>query len=212
MAGRELAVAAGGVETCLEAVEGYLAHHRVQAVLDLPGEESELFLRAGLGQQPLEDQPLAEDGGGLGQGQGRIRQQGPEGRAKALVHGVAKLVGQGQDVPSLAHVVHEDIGMVGRDDRVGIGPGLLAGPRPGVDPGLLEHVPGAVGEPGGEVAEAGLDHLPGRGVPVPMVQCVAPEPLRLEPVIAVRQPRIGLPHGGDERLDHLGLDPVREMA
>ena len=28
----------------------------------------------------------------------------------------------------------------------------------------------------------------------------------------MRQPRIGRPHGGDQRIDHLALDPVRQMA
>ena len=45
-----------------------------------------------------------------------------------------------------------------------------------------------------------------------MLEPVLAEPLRLEAIVAVRQARIGLAHGGDERLDDLGLDPVREVA
>jgi len=37
------------------------------------------------------------------------------------------------------------------------------------------------------------------------------EPFGLELVIAVREARIGGPHGGDQRIDHLALDAVGEM-
>ena len=51
-----------------------------------------------------------------------------------------------------------------------------------------------------------------RRIAVPMVELVLAEPLRLQGVVAVRQARIGLAHGGDHRLHHLALDPVRQMA
>ena len=39
-----------------------------------------------------------------------------------------------------------------------------------------------------------------------------PNHLRLQRVIAVRQARIGLAHRRDQRLHHLALDPVGQMA
>ena len=109
------------MEPGLEPVEGHLPDDGVQAVLDLPGQQAPPLRRPCLRQEALEDQPLAEDGGGLRQGQGRVRQQGAQRGAEALVDSVAQLMGQGQDIPALAHVVQEDIGMVRRDHRVGIG-------------------------------------------------------------------------------------------
>ena len=44
-----------------------------------------------------------------------------------------------------------------------------------------------------------------------MGEALAAEPARLERVIAVRQPRIGVAHGRHQRLHHLALDPVGEM-
>ena len=39
-----------------------------------------------------------------------------------------------------------------------------------------------------------------------------PSQLRLHRVIAVRQARIGVAHGGGQRIDHLALDAVGEVA
>ncbi len=51
-----------------------------------------------------------------------------------------------------------------------------------------------------------------RRVAVPILQRRHAEPLGLELVIAMRQARIGLPHRRDQRVDHLVLDIVREIA
>ncbi len=77
----------------------------------LPASSRAVRSFGGLGQQALEHQALAEDRGGLGQGQRRVGQQGAQRRAQGLVHGVAQLVGQGQHVAPLAHVVHEHVGV-----------------------------------------------------------------------------------------------------
>ena len=45
-----------------------------------------------------------------------------------------------------------------------------------------------------------------------MLQRVLAEPFGLQPVIAVREARIGGPHRGDQRIDHLALDAIGEMA
>ena len=44
-----------------------------------------------------------------------------------------------------------------------------------------------------------------------MLELVLAEPARLQRVIAVRQPRIGVAHRRDQRIDHLRLDAVRKM-
>ena len=45
-----------------------------------------------------------------------------------------------------------------------------------------------------------------------MVELVLAEPFRLQLVIAVGEARIGLLHGGHQRIHHLALDPVRQVA
>ena len=60
-------------------------------------------------------------------------------------------------------------------------------------------------------ADGARRHLRQRRVAVPVRQPLLAEPSRLERIIAVRQPRIGGAHGGDQRVDHFALDPVGEM-
>ena len=103
-------------------------------VLDLAGQQAATLGGRRLGQQLLEHQALAEDRGGLGQRQRRVGQQGAQRLAQGLVDGVAQLVGQGQHVAPLAHVVHEHVGVAVGGDRMGVGAGLLAGAGPRVDP------------------------------------------------------------------------------
>ena len=50
-----------------------------------------------------------------------------------------------------------------------------------------------------------------RRVAVPVRQALLAEPLRLQRIIAMRQPRIGGAHRRHQRIDHFGLDAVREM-
>ncbi len=50
-----------------------------------------------------------------------------------------------------------------------------------------------------------------RRIAVPMFQRGLAEPFCLEPVVAMREARIGAAHGGDQRIDDLALDPVGEM-
>ena len=64
----------------LELVEGDLADHRVQHVLDLAGQHQTAAGRVGLGiQQRAEGQHLAEHAGRLGQGQRRAGASGSPG-------------------------------------------------------------------------------------------------------------------------------------
>ena len=73
--GRELAGAAFLVHAPLEGTEGDLAHHRVEHVLDLAGQHHPAALRLALAvEQGAEGELLAEDRGGLGQGQRGLRQ------------------------------------------------------------------------------------------------------------------------------------------
>ena len=224
LVGRQLALAPGVVEAGLELVEGDLAHHAVEAILDLAGQQRLAVGGRGLGQQPLEHQSLAEDRGGLGQGQRRVGQQGAERAAQGLVHRVPQLVGQGQHVTSLAHVVHEHIGVPGRRDRVAIGAGLLAGPRAGVDPGLGEEGSGLVGELRGQGLEAlqhhglGLPPVVGarrggieRGVAVPVVEGLAAHGLRLGGIIAMAGRGVAFDHRLGHGVHRLGVDLVGDV-
>ena len=55
-------------------------------------------------------------------------------------------------------------------------------------------------------------HVGQRRIPVPVGERVAAEPSGLQLVVAVRQTRVGVLHGGDQRVDDLALDAVRQMA
>ena len=51
-----------------------------------------------------------------------------------------------------------------------------------------------------------------RRVAVPMLELRLAEPARLQRVVAMRQPRIGAGHRRRQRVDHLALDPIGEVA
>ncbi len=137
--GRQLALAALVVEPGLELVEGDLAHHRVQHVLDLAGDEDAPALGVLLpGEQRAEGQHLAEDRGRLGQGQRRVGEQRALRARQHLMHAMAQLMGQGHHIAGAAVVVQQDIGMGARRDRMGEGAGRLARARRGIDPALVE--------------------------------------------------------------------------
>ena len=69
------------MKPCLKAVEGDLAHYRIEAILDPPRQKHPALLWVGIGKKLFKDQALTKDRGGLGQGQGRIGQQGPARRS-----------------------------------------------------------------------------------------------------------------------------------
>ena len=108
---------------------------------------------------------------------------------------------------------------------MGEGARRLAGAQRRVDPGVLEKTPADLGQGLGE-SGVGVEHgaarlVPGdqavlvlgqRRVAVPIGQRLDPEPLGLEPVVAVREARIGGAHGRDQGPDHLVLDEVLEIA
>ncbi len=213
------------MEAGLEAVEGDLAHDGVEAVLDLARQQGLALLAFRLGQEAFEDQALAEDRGGLGQGQRGVGQQGALRRGQRLVHGVAQFVGQGQDVAALAHEVKEHIGVAVGGDRVGIGPGLLAGARAGVDPGLGEEHLGRLGELGRQAGVAlqhdGLGLFPAiaaglgagqGGVAVPMVQHLAAHDLGLEAIVAVADGGVAFHHRRLQRRHRFRVHLVGQVA
>ena len=51
-----------------------------------------------------------------------------------------------------------------------------------------------------------------RRVAVPEVERFDVEPTRLQPIVAMRQARIGLSHGGHERIDDVAFDAVGEVT
>ena len=108
---------------------------------------------------------------------------------------------------------------------VGEGAGCLARTEAGVDPGVVEKAPADVGELGREGAVGGQHDIAGlvpgdgavvvlreRRVAVPVIELVLPQPGRLVGVVAVREPGMGLAHGVDQGLHHLGLDLVGQVA
>ena len=104
------------------------------------------------------------------------------------------------------------------------GAGRLARPRRRVDPAPVEEAAGDRRHLRREAAIGGehrlarlvpgncaVDRLRQRRVAVPELQPLLAEPARLQRVVAVRQPRIGVAHRRDQRVDHLRLDAIREM-
>ena len=138
---------------------------------------------------------------------------------------VAELVRQRHDVARLAEVIDQDVRVRRRRRRMGEGARRLAGPRRRVDPALVEEAPRDVGHARRKAA-IGVEHrvarrAPGedaarrvgqRRVAIPMLELRLAEPARLERVIAMRKARIGVGHRRRQRVDHLALDPIGEMA
>ncbi len=141
------------------------------------------------------------------------------------MHRVAQLVGQGQHIAPLAHIVEEHVGVFVGGHRMRIGARRLAAAGPGVDPRILEKGARLVGEGGRQLLERvqhqGLGLLPRvaarlglieGGVAVPIVQLLAAERLGLQGVIAVRQARIVLHHRLFQGVDRLGVNLIGQVA
>ena len=213
------------MEARLEAVEGDLADHGVDPILDLPREKPLALGLSGVGQQLLEHQALAEDRGGLGQGQRRVGQQGAQRRAECLVHSVAQLMGQGQHVAPLAHIVHEDVGVPLGIHRVRIGARLFARPGPRIDPRVGKEGLGRVGELGREGGKAvqhhGLCLIPTVGarlcgiqrrIAIPLVEVGPAHGLGFQPIVAMADAFVAFHHRGLEGRHGVGVDLVGDMS
>ena len=226
LVGGEFALAAFRVQLALEGIEGDLAHHRVQHVLDLRGQHgAPLGFVGGARQQGPERQHFAKHRCGFSQRQRRGRHQRAIGRRQHLMHAVAELVGERHHVARLALVIHQHIGMGRGHGGMCESARRLAGANGGVDPALVEEAARNVSHFRGEIA-IGAEHRVARlnpsvgfgghigewRVAVPMVQLLHAEPLGFQLVIAVRQPRMRRLHGGDQRIDHFALDAVRQVA
>ncbi len=74
---RQFALDPRGMEPGLKPVESDLAHHRIEAILNPPHQKHAAFLWVGISKKLFKDETLTKDRGGLGQGQGRVGQQGP---------------------------------------------------------------------------------------------------------------------------------------
>ena len=218
----QFALGAGGMQLAFEIIEGDLAHDRVDHVLDLAGQKRlALGLVGGSGQQRAEGQHLAKDRGRLGQRQRSRGQKLALTGGHALVDAVAQLMRQRHHVARLAQIVQQHIGMHRRHRRMRECAGGLAGFHAGINPALVKEGLGQFGQfrrkAGIGVQHRGAGLGPGdqarglgrqRGVAVPDLQLVETQPFGLEPVIAMREPRIGGGHRVPERLDHFGLDMV----
>ena len=224
--GRHLALFALAMNLEFEIVEGGLAHHRVQHVLDLPRQHDAPAGNVGLiGEQRPKRQHLAEYGCGLGQGQRRIRQQMSPGRGENLVDAVAEFMRERHDVARLALVVEQDIGMRARHRGMGKGARFLARADPGVDPAAIEEFPRRrfhLGREGPIRAEHLIARLVPRGLPVvvlgqgrvavPISEPLDAEPAGLERVVAVRKLRVGTLDRRDQGVHHLVLDEIGKVA
>ncbi len=138
---------------------------------------------------------------------------------------VTELVRQCHHIARLALVVQQQIGVRARHRRVGKGARRLAGPQRRIDPPPGEKTPadrshlgreGAVGRQHGLLrfrpGNRALLLFGQRCVAVPERQFLDPEPMRLQPVIAVRQSWIALAHRRDQRIDDLVLDKICQIA
>ena len=226
LVGGQLRLLAGIVHPALELDEGDLPHHGVERVLDLAGQQDPALHRIALGrEQRAEGQLLAEHRGGLGERQRRRRHQRPLPAGQHLVHAVAQLVRERHDVARAPLVVHQHVGVHARHGRMAERAGILARPQGGVDPALAEEALEDRREPRREAA-IGVEHddlgiRPGdplvavlgqRRVAIPVLEMVEPEPARLQRVVAVRQAGIGVADRRDQRVDHLVLDVIGEVA
>ena len=108
---------------------------------------------------------------------------------------------------------------------MGEGPWRLARPHRRIDPALVEKAPGysrklwrkfAISlqhRVAGAVPREHFGHRFWQGrIAVPVFQLLLAKPFGFQPVIAVRQARIGGRHRADQRIDDLRLHPVRQVA
>ena len=181
-------------------------------------------LSRGAIEQRAEGQHLAEDARRLRQRQRRLRHQEALVGGQHLVHAVAELVRERHHVARLALVVEQHVGVRRRHGRMREGARRLAGPRRRVDPAPLEEAAGDASPSPAQIAVGGehrlarlvpgdapVDRLRQRRVAVPELQPLLAEPAGLQRVVAMREARIGLAHGADQRIDHLRLDPVGQV-
>ncbi len=224
--GGQLALAPGGVQLAFEVIEGDLPDDGVDHVLDLAGQQ-DLALGRGLCrlQQLAEGQHLAEHAGSFGQRQRGGGEHLALARRQHLMHAVAKLMRQRHHVARFAKVVEHHIGMHFGDGGVRKGARGLAGLHARIDPALVEERLGQRchfrGEGGIGIHHHGpgggpVDHLHilgrQRRIAVPDLQPVQPQPFRLQRIVAMAQPRIGRDHRIAQRLHHLWLHMVRQVA
>ena len=138
-----------------------------------------------------------------------------------LMHAVTEFMRERHHVARLALIVHQHVGMRRRRGRMRERARRLAGPHRRIDPAIGEKTLGDIGHLGREAAIGGQHHVPGIGpgdaagggerqrrVAVPMREFLLFEPARLQPIIAMRQPRIGGANRTHQRIDHLALDAV----
>ena len=156
--GEEFALPAFLVDQRFETVEGDLAHHRVQHVLDLAGEHDAAAGGVGLGiEERAEGEHFAEDAGGFGKSQRRAGHQVALFARKYLVHAVAEFVGEGHDVAGAAVIVHQDVGVDRGDGRMGESAAGLAWAEGRVDPAMVEEAAADFAHGGVEV-RVGAEH------------------------------------------------------
>ena len=206
-------------------IERDLPHHGVDHVLDLAGEQGlalPAFVVSDSSRLKVSISPNTLAVSASVSGVGAI--SAPSGR-QHLMHAMAEFMRQRHHVARLALVVHQHVRVRRRRGRMRERAGRLARPHRRVDPAIGEETLGDIGHFGREAAIGRQHHLlrlgPGDGagrrerqrrVAVPMRELLLFEPAGFQLVIAVRQLWIGRAQRSDQRIHHLALDAVVEMA
>ena len=138
---------------------------------------------------------------------------------------MAEFMRQRHDVAGFAVEIDQQIRVRGRHGRVREGATRLAGPQPGINPGIVEKRLADIGQLGREAAIGGKHGVarlrPGDGavtvarqrrIAVPVLQLLQPEPLRLQRIIPMRQPAVAAGHSASQRVYHLVLNHVGPVA
>ena len=127
------------MEFAFKVIEGDLAYHRVDHILDLAGQQDlALCVRSGVIQHFLEGQHFAKDAGCFRQGQRCGGEQFALTSGQHLMNAVPKLMGQCHDIARFPQIVEHHVGVHIGDCRMSKGPWCLAGLDACIDPAFGE--------------------------------------------------------------------------
>ncbi len=223
---RQFALAPFVVDAQFEVIKGYLAHHRVQHILDLAGQHGFAPRRVFLAlQQRSKRQHLTKHARGFRQRQRRVAFQMPLLRRQHLMHPVPEFMSECHHIARPPHIVEQQIGMRGRHGRMGEGARRFAGTGLRINPAIVEKAPADSGKVGRKFSIGRQHDVPRltpavkrvarigqRRVAVPVIHHPLAKPFRLQPIIAVRQIGIRVLHRRRQGLDDLILHLIAEIA
>ena len=141
------------------------------------------------------------------------------------MHPVTQFVSQGHNITRLTVKIHKDIGMYRRHRGMGKSARVFAIPQFRVDPAPIEEAFRDLRQSGLETTVGIKHHLAGLRpiidtgvifrqwrITVPVIQLVDPEPFGFQPVVAVRQLRVGSPDGRHQRIDNFIFNLIVQVA